>query len=89
MKHLYIFENKQSSSQCGLGTYMNEIVMLISQWTDVNLCFIMFQTEAKKCMNCSCKGVDYILLPKVLSETFASLIPNLELRFEVHQKLVH
>ena len=69
MKHLYIFENKQSSSQCGLGTYMNEIVTLISQWTDVNLCFIMFQTEAKECMNCSCKGVDYILLPKVLSGT--------------------
>lgn len=67
MKHLYIFENKQSSSQCGLGTYMNEIVTLISQWTDVNLCFIIFQTEAKECMNCSCKGVDNILLPKVLS----------------------
>lgn len=48
---------------------MNEIVTLISQWTDVNLCFIMLQTEAKKCMNCSCKGVDYILLPKVLSGT--------------------
>ena len=64
MKHLYVFDNKQHSSQCGLETYLKNLVAFVSRWKDFEIYFIMLRTRVEKCMACTCKGLNYILVPE-------------------------
>lgn len=66
MKYLYIFDSHQFSSQCGVGTYVKELLKLVSPWEDMVAYRVMFNTQAEKAMACTCKGTDYILMPRTI-----------------------
>ena len=67
MKTLYIFDDIQLSSNCGVGTYLKELTQLVMSWGDMQLCMIMFRTNVEDCCSMRCNGIRYILLPKKLS----------------------
>lgn len=66
MKTLYIFDNIQYSSTCGIGTYLKSITRIVKGREDMQLCMIMFQTQVEQCCTLTSNGVNYILYPKNL-----------------------
>ena len=67
MKTLYIFDDVQLSSNCGVGTYLKELTQLVMSWGDMQICMIMFRANVEACRPIRCKGIRYILLPEKLS----------------------
>ena len=92
MKHLYLFESRNCSFQCGVGTYLNELFKLSTRWKEVRLCVIVFQTQVEVCTPCTCNGIEYILLPKSLngnpSECDRSLLEHLEPFIEYNEDCI-
>lgn len=92
MKHLYLFEDRSCSFQCGVGTYLNELFKLSTRWERIKLCVIAFQTRVKVCTPCSCNGIDYVLLPQSLngnpSECDRSLLEHLEPFIEYNEDCI-
>lgn len=66
MKTLYIFDDYQLSSTCGVGTYLGELLKCISRWNDMHVCMIMFNTRAEECCLYTHEGTDYMLFPHTL-----------------------
>ncbi len=92
MKHVYLFESRSCSFQCGVGTYLNELFKLSTRWEEIKLCVIVFQTQVEACTPCTCNGIDYILLPRSLkgnpSECDRSLLEHLEPFIEYHENCI-
>lgn len=66
MKTLYIFDDYQLSSTCGVGTYLSGLLKCLSRWNDMHVCMIMFNTHAEECCLYTHEGTDYILFPQTL-----------------------
>lgn len=92
MKHVYLFESRSCSFQCGVGTYLNELFKLSTRWKEVRLCVIVFQTQVEVCTPCTCNGIEYLLLPKGLngnpSECDRSLLEHLEPFIEYNEDCI-
>ena len=66
MKTLYIFDDVQLSSNCGIGTYLKELTQLVMSWGNMQICMIMFKAYVEECRSLKCNGIRYILLPQKL-----------------------
>ena len=67
MKTLYIFDDVQLSSNCGVGTYLKELTQLVTSWGDMQICMIMFRANVEDSGSIRYNGIRYILLSKKLS----------------------